>query len=204
MSDLAETRFTDTRLEELADLPENLRYSYIDKFQILDGPLNQPPYKCAGCGNHILSKEQGYVDWGFSVDFYGQVCFCTDCFRQAANQLCFMDPQQVRQLVEAKSKLIRENSDLINEVTELRNALASIGIVTRDPVIDGVPFSGATQQREIPAGQSISRGGQFRASVENEFTAASTESKSVRQNTSKRSSQLSGDDTLDQLLGDSI
>lgn len=198
------TEFKDERLEALALLPDNLRYSYIDKFQVLPGPLNFPPYKCAGCGNHILSKEQGYVDWGFQLDFYGQVVFCVDCFRQAANQLYFMDPGQVRQLVEAKSKLIRENSDLINEVTELRNALAAIGIVTRNPSIDGAPFTDEEGSPEVGEREGFDVPVEPKVSGGDEQPTPEAKSESLRQDTSSRSTELSSDDTLDRLLSDSI
>lgn len=198
------TEYVDERLEALAELPENLRYSYIDKFQVQKGPLNQPPYKCAGCGNHILSAEQDYIDWGFSLDFFGQVVFCGYCFRQAANQLYYMDPTQVKQLVEAKSALIRANSDLINEVTELRNALSAIGVVTRNPLIDGVPLHGEEGSqgssgeagRDAPVDSPVSSG--------DEHTTPEAESESVRQDASERFAELSGNDTLDKLLGESI
>lgn len=199
------TEYVDQRLEALAELPENLRYSYIDKFQVQKGPLNQPPYKCAGCGNHIMSAEQDYIDWGFSVDFYGQVVFCGHCFRQAANQLYYMDPNQVRQLVEAKSKLIRENSDLINEVTELRNALAAIGVVTRhNPPIERSPLPVDPRQEENREYERRDLPVESGTTDEDELPTPPAEPEPVRQSSSERSAELRGDDTLERLLGDSI
>lgn len=192
-------------LQETPDIPENMVYTTIDKFQVLQGPATLPPYKCASCGNEIMTKEQWFVDWLFQLDFYGQVLFCTDCVRQMANQLGYMDPQQVRQLVEAKSKLIQQVSQLINENTELRNALAAIGIVTADSEFvkrDVAP--GKTRSQESRAEQRRDLPVEPKVFSRDERTVVEAEPKPVRQNTSKRPAKLSGDDTLDQLLGESI
>lgn len=188
-------------LQETADIPENLKYTTIDKFQVRPGPVDQPPYKCASCGNPIISKDQWFVDWLFTLDYYGQVLFCVECVRQMCNQLGYMDPGQVRQLVEAKSKLIQQVSELINENMELRNALGAIGIVTRDSEFvrrTGVADSseretGGQEGGDSPVDQSVAD----RESVE-------AEQGSVQSDSVERSPVVSGDDTLDELLRDSI
>jgi len=188
-------------LQQTPDIPENMVYTTIDKFQVRQGPVDQPPYKCASCGNPIISKDQWFVDWLFTLDYYGQVIFCTDCVRQMCNQLGYMDPGQVRQLVEAKSKLIQQVSELINENMELRNALGAIGIVTRDSEFVRAVSVADSSEREAsgpevgdsPVDQSVAD----RESVE-------TEQGSVQSTPVERSAVVSGDDTLDELLRDSI
>lgn len=184
-------------LQQTSGIPENMIYTTIDKFQVRQGPVDQAPHKCASCGNPIISKEQWYVDWLFTIDYYGQVLFCVDCVRQMANQLGYMDPGQVKQLVEAKSALIRQVSELLNENLELRNALAAIGIVTRDSEFVKRDCVADSEERQasgdVPVEQSVD---------DSNFDEA--EPRAVQQNTSERLTRLSGDDTLDKLLGESI
>lgn len=184
-------------LQQTSDIPDNMIYTTIDKFQVRQGPVDQAPHKCASCGNPIISKEQWYVDWLFTIDYYGQVLFCIDCVRQMANQLGYMDPGQVKQLVEAKSALIRQVSELLNENLELRNALAAIGIVTRDPNFsDGLSLvveETGQDDRDVPVEQPVD---------DSNFDEA--EPRVVQSDSSERSARLSGDDTLDKLLGESI
>lgn len=184
-------------LQETADIPENLVYTTIDKFQLRQGPVDQAPHKCASCGNPIITKEQWYVDWLFTLDYYGQVIFCVDCVRQMANQLGYMDPKQVRELVMAGSAVTAQNMQLLEENKRLRDALAALGLVTSNPVLDNSDLVSVEEPRQEDEPDPVEQ-------PVNDPEPDEAESGTVQQDASERPSSLSGDDTLDQLLGDSI
>lgn len=179
-------------IDEITELetPENMRYSYLDKFQILEGPLELPPNKCAGCGFAIYEKAHKYVDWNFSLEFYGQVVFCVDCFRQAANQLGYMDPDQTERLIDAKCEQVRLNSELVNEVARLRDALASLGLIGLTHGDTHIPIVGEMESEpDLPVDN-----GKF----------ARAKQRSNKSTDVGGSADVSSDDIVTQLLGDSI
>jgi len=188
-------------LQQTPDIPENMVYTTIDKFQVRQGPVDQPPYKCASCGNPIISKDQWYVDWLFTLDYYGQVIFCTDCVRQMCNQLGYMDPGQVRELVMTGSRVTAQNMELIEENKRLRDALAAIGLVTRDPESNRDSSVADSSEREA-SGPEVGDSSVDQSIADRE--PVETEQGSVQSTPVERSSVVSGDDTLDELLRDSI
>lgn len=166
--------------------PENLRYSYLDKFQVVDGPCQIPPHKCAGCGHALVNSTDQYVDWGFDVDFYGQIILCVDCFRQAANQLEFMAPEQWKELQKDSETRFHMIQDLLAENKRLRDALASLGLI--GIVATDLSLSDAGKVQESGGG---SEGGDPPPPAEQESNG---------QDASKGSTELSGDDTLSDLI----
>lgn len=183
--------------ETVVESPENLQYSYLDKFQIMTGPCQIPPHKCAGCGRALVSSSDTWVDWNFDVDFYGQVIICTDCFRQAANQLEYAAPEQWKEMHAETVKQFEVIQDLLQENKRLRDVLASLGLIGL--VSDGLSRASVGEIEESVRCQG-GEGGDASVSSGGSESADSPESESDGSDASKGSSQLHGDDTLDELI----
>jgi hypothetical protein len=74
------------------------------RIQILKTPLAIPG-KCIVCG--AVDSEQGrtYIDFGFSIKFYGAVYFCSFCFVEIAEALDFIKNTKFLQLLETNQEL---------------------------------------------------------------------------------------------------
>lgn len=112
-------------------------YDQQSKFQILTEPLQQLPHKCVGCSRYGRSNDRDqllqFVDFNAEVEFYGKIFICTNCVTEMANQLNFMHPENVMALVKAKSDLIDEVGQLLQDKEELTHALAGFRRVFGDP-----------------------------------------------------------------------
>lgn len=110
-------------------------FSFLSRFQIVQGPLQFLPHKCAICGRDGNMK---FLDWNLEIEYFGKVVFCEDCIREAGNQFGWLTPDQIVQVkayIQAQH-LVIEKLQLQNQ--ELKNALDSINSL-RDlaPDIDG-------------------------------------------------------------------
>lgn len=68
------------------------------KFKVVPAPT-QVPGTCASCGASDNSDRQ-YIDFGFTLDYYGVFYLCTFCFTECANVIGFINPEQARRLEE--------------------------------------------------------------------------------------------------------
>lgn len=66
------------------------------KFQVIPAPI-QVPGTCASCGSSS-TDDRDYVDFDMFVDYVGVIYFCTFCFRECANALGYLSPDQSREL----------------------------------------------------------------------------------------------------------
>lgn len=179
------------------ETPENLKYTYLGKIQVLEGPMQLPPHKCAVCGRALVSNTDKYIDWCFDVEFYGQVAFCTDCFLSAANQLGYMAPDQWESVMTERHQMFGRIEELMEQNKRLSDALASLGLV-------GIPVDNSLVS---PLGSNkVSEANDGGASGNAPFSDGdsegndSAEPKSDGSTSSKGSPELHGDDTLNELI----
>lgn len=80
------------------------------------------PAQCI-CG--ALPGDRGLLDTGFDAEFYGVVYICHDCFRNMADVMGYLGPE--------------ERQTLVNEVgqTALENAQLQSTIVNLEKILDG-------------------------------------------------------------------
>lgn len=175
----------------------NLQYSYLDKFQIQTGPCQIPPHKCAGCGRALVNSSDTWVDWNFDVEFYGQVIICTDCFRQAANQLEYAAPEQWKEMFQETQKQFSVIQDLLQENKRLRDVLASLGLI--GVVADGLSLASVGEIEESVRSQGGENGNKELPGGGSESTD-SPEPESDGSDAGKGSPKLHGDDTLNELI----
>lgn len=161
-----------------------MEYSYLDAFQIHVGPPPMSPYKCAACGRFSAEK---FIDWNFQLDWYGNVYLCLDCFTQCANQLQYMASDQWQNIVNELHDTENRNSELEAENRVLKDALRNLGIVLDRDLIPGVSPVGEVKEPERVTGP---RKGNSRPKP-----------RPVQQNDGGGSPDVSGDDTLDGILG---
>ena len=136
---------------------EEITYSQLAKFQLLEEPLQNPPHKCCGCGRYSSgnpSELLHFVDMGFDLEFLGEVYICIEgCFREVMNQLGVLTREQTLRLQEKHDKLIEENKRLTEENKEYKDAVGSITRAIRA----GANFSSSvftTEQSEVSTGSN--------------------------------------------------
>lgn len=100
-----------------------LEVSPNSRFRILQTPELEPG-KCCLCG--AADSDRQYVDFGFQLDWYGAVYFCTHCFVEAAETVGFIPTQKLISNSERLGQLLEMNQTLIDEYRSFRDAVRAI------------------------------------------------------------------------------
>lgn len=130
--------------------PENLQVDQwqVGKIQIVEYPMALPSC-CACCGavpNPGFVNRRYFIDWGLSLEYYGQVYFCTDCFVATAKILGYTSPKDTMEMAEKVDAAVAESISLRSENESIKSGLAAISdfnSVFRD-------FSGNRPTSEVP------------------------------------------------------
>lgn len=94
------------------------------KFKLLEANELTTPGCCISCGNN----SGQFIDFGYTVEFWGAAYFCVDtCFREAANTFDYLAPEQYNRLIEQVEFYKQENEKLELHVSEMSRVL---GIIT--------------------------------------------------------------------------
>lgn len=104
---------------------KNLDGQTVGRFQLISGPPPMLPGRCQTCGSG--SPDRKYVDFGFTLQRYGKLYICDQCFYGAAIEMFALVPTV--QLIDAQARsavLAEDNLRLIEEKMELQNALAGV------------------------------------------------------------------------------
>jgi hypothetical protein len=114
-------------------------YSYLSKFQFIDGPPQQQPFYCAGCRGY----DGLFLDINLEIDFFGKFYWCTNCIREIAQQIGYA-PRELWSKLQRDIESKQEELDRVKEENnELRTALGSLGRISFSndsvSVIDPVP-----------------------------------------------------------------
>jgi len=107
------------------------------KFQLVKWlPL---PGKCASCGysggtNDLSADyERMFIDFGFDVDFYGVVGFCTDCVKEMGTVLGLVPPEEYQKVLTDLSAEISRSQELGLANDQLRGTIHTLTDVDRTP-----------------------------------------------------------------------
>lgn len=167
-----------------------MEYNYLSKYQIVEGPLQQLPNRCAGCGSYDAKR---YLDWGLSIEFFGTVYICLDnCLTELVNQFGYHSPEQFDLLQKGHNDLLIDCTKLSEENKELKSALASItSVLGMDRAISMSDPSTVEQIKPQPESES-----------EHVTDSDEVESRSNEQDDEPGSSDVSSDDSLNKLFTD--
>lgn len=91
---------------------------------IIEGSPTALPGKCVVCGSTGCDGRV-FVDFGFTIEFYGRVYFCNFCFDEITNYLGYMSPVNVERSELQLESLQQEISDLKEENGNLNRVLNS-------------------------------------------------------------------------------
>lgn len=83
----------------------------------------QMPATCYVCGSG--NCEEGYLDFGTFVDYHGTFYLCMTCFEQSAAVAGFYSPEEVRTQVGDMEQVLAKNTELIAELEEANEYVAS-------------------------------------------------------------------------------
>lgn len=97
----------------------------LGRIQIIQGTPPCLPGKCVVCGTSECLE--GFIDFGFELDFYGVVYFCFNCIREAAGVVGFIPVDSLQSVVIVTNELTDTVQKLQEENQELKNALGSLG-----------------------------------------------------------------------------
>ncbi len=121
------------------------------RFQVSPVPVALPG-KCVVCGS-VGGDGRQFVDFGFDIDFYGVVYFCSPCIAECARAVGFVPHHEAVEL----QRLLGENENRLREVLDecsnLRaavDALTAAGYSISDD--DDVPVENGAAEPVTPAG----------------------------------------------------
>lgn len=108
------------------------------------------PAKCVVCHKPVDGHRE-YVDFGFDIDYYGQVLFCVDCLRPVAEACDYIPYDEFKKLSEVLEIALDRGKELEAERDKLANLLD--GILGYDSpsvaVSDDIPDDGSKQSEDF-------------------------------------------------------
>lgn len=140
-----------------------------DRFQIIDHPAL--PGKCVSCGyaggDDGLSAgyRRRFVDWNFSLDYYGAVVLCMTCVTEMSKLAGYIPPDAYKQMQEESVAALVSNQELRRANSELRDVVHTLSspdarphfIVVSDERAEGLDSSnsdstesGITEAKSLP------------------------------------------------------
>lgn len=117
-----------------------------DRFQVLTIPQALPG-KCVTCG-YVGGDERKFVDFGFDVDFYGAVYFCTGCFVAAAKAFDYVSPEVHQGKLDELQAVNQILQRLEAENAKLRGALALLDFLGTNSIPDKPTRKSAKNKRQ--------------------------------------------------------
>jgi len=103
------------------------------------------PGKCVVCGfSGDVEESRLFVDFGFDIDYYGVVYFCSLCMTEVANAIGYVSIDQYNKVQTLNMELADKVLELTDERDAATNALRAY--------LNGRPGVGATSEsEELPA-----------------------------------------------------
>lgn len=98
-----------------------------NRIQVLDFPQAAPAH-CAICFNPG-NDERKFIDFDFSLEFYGAVIFCSDCIQTVMNGLGWISPIQWKEVQESLTEALEFFQKASAENVKLRAALDTLSFI---------------------------------------------------------------------------
>jgi hypothetical protein len=154
----------------------------LGRFRIVGQNELIQPGCCIVCGG----VQGEFIDFGFTLDYYGGIYFCVDgCFREAANAFEYYSPKQHRTVLNEVEFLRLENNTMKDQIEEMtrvfRTLTASIAATAVASVSDNVL---------APSTESIDEGFE------------ETKSRLDEQSDEQRRTDIQRDDSIDEFITD--
>lgn len=96
-----------------------------DRIQLLDNPTALPA-QCMICHHPGGDNSRKFIDWGMSIDWFGQVIFCTECLAFIATNCGFIKSEDADRAKLNETAAWAQRDILIEENQRLRNVLADL------------------------------------------------------------------------------
>lgn len=126
-------------------MAEILKLHPSGRIKLLDSPVALPG-KCAICGS-IGGDGREFIDFGFELDYYGVIYFCSFCFSETAGSLGYIPPSAWKISEEEITEATNKVSKLEAENVKLRVALNSLDFLGSH-VFDSLDDSPSEQPNE--------------------------------------------------------
>jgi hypothetical protein len=190
-------------------------FSAQSRFLFIEAPLQQLPHNCASCRRYDRPEPEReghltFIDFNVEIEFFGKIFICEDCLREMVNQFGWADENQVKRYNDVKTGLLEQIKLLSEENENLRNAVGNLSSLATATVSLGssyvVPVEGSEETANGPVGDTaLVSNGEFEDAeqpVIGSDNAAGANEEPVRPDDVEGSTDLRGDDDLEQLLND--
>jgi hypothetical protein len=143
------------------------------KFKIYDHPVALPT-KCSGCGiGHNDEGRRQFIDIGFSLDYYGVVYFCTECFAEIAVALGFISVDTWEHIEKLSIEVADENRELREENVGLRSTIELLASHRcRDAIAEFANLADETEREHVEQVDRITPAGNDKSSNDDEHAAS--------------------------------
>ena len=119
------------------------------RMQVLDVPVAAPG-KCVVCGFGGREDDRKYIDFGFDLDYYGVVYFCSSCFTEVAGQLGYISESKW-------TAIVKENMLLSDQCEEMRRERDGSINALRTYLNGGSVVGAVAESEELPKPVSTSK-----------------------------------------------
>lgn len=97
------------------------------KFKLVAKGYLAPPASCLSCGNG--SCEEGYIDCGSYIDYYGQVYLCWFCAIQLAETFGCVIPEDVAKMEETLTEALNSRAVLEEELRVANERISAYNLI---------------------------------------------------------------------------
>lgn len=112
------------------------------KFKLVAKGYLAPPASCLTCGNG--NCEEGYIDCGAYVDYYGQVYLCWFCAIQLAETFGCVIPEDVAKMEATLTEALNSRTALESELETANERLAAYSLL-----YGGLPVPSGTSDSPV-------------------------------------------------------
>lgn len=94
------------------------------RIQVLNTPVAAPG-KCVMCGSSD-GEDRTFLDFGFAIDWYGVVYFCSECIKEFAQAIDYIPVGAFQAQAKELNTLQVSYDRLIKEHSVVKNALSAV------------------------------------------------------------------------------
>jgi hypothetical protein len=160
------------------------------RFPVIEASQMALPAKCYSCGSN--TPERKYIDLHIDVEYYGVIYFCTDCFRNTANDVGYVSSEEFDILGKELSRVFASEDRTEKRYLAIRNALVYVLLDTGDSSKLTDEFIGRLVSAFEEAGKRIEANN--KSSANGEGSSSSRSRKGSKQLRNDATDSESGDD----------